>query len=458
LLAAACSDSSTSPRLHRVSSDTFSVLPGGVLWLGAQARADLGGRLGAPGADSSSRITFVSSDPSIATVDTGVVVGLAAGTTTVTATLSGHSVAYRVNVRLVTFAAIYAGNGICGITTESDVICSGWDPWPLGVQTDMEPDCERAGCYWYYGEGVVRLAFARTNHVALRALSLGAFSSCGLDATGAAYCWGDPQTGLMQAAALSTPCDTLTGNCTPGFTRVNTSVRFKELHAGYNAACGVGLDAAAYCWGTQQYGELDGTSASSLSAATRVPIPSPVTSIAMGSATCAVSNQRVWCAGDKRFFGNDTANDRAIGLGIGAGGAAVIAVAGSSCALTTDGRALCWSFRTPAVEPAPGHAFVAVDAAVVMGCGLEAAGDVYCWGNNGFGELGSGTITPGDTTGLTTGAARLVAGGHKFRSISVGGGTACAMENAIAYCWGVFAVDGQFPSSHSVPVRLPGQR
>ena len=63
-------------------------------------------------------------------------------------------------------------------------------------------------------------------------------------------------------------------------------------------------------------------------------------------------------------------------------------------------------------------------------CGLTLDGRLYCWGDNGFGELGDGTTTD-----------RLkpvaVAGGLRFRQVSAGRVHTCAVTTDYrAYCWG----------------------
>jgi alpha-tubulin suppressor-like RCC1 family protein len=82
--------------------------------------------------------------------------------------------------------------------------------------------------------------------------------------------------------------------------------------------------------------------------------------------------------------------------------------------------------------------FVAVSAGLQHTCGVTVSGAAYCWGYNGFGQLGDGT-----TTSET--APVLVAGGLTFTTVSVGGGlpflfpsrhTCGVTTSGAAYCWG----------------------
>jgi alpha-tubulin suppressor-like RCC1 family protein len=75
--------------------------------------------------------------------------------------------------------------------------------------------------------------------------------------------------------------------------------------------------------------------------------------------------------------------------------------------------------------------FERVSAGGRHSCGETRTNQVYCWGNNLFGELGDGTTT-----------RRLtpvpVAGGRFFRQLSVGHFYTCAVSaaDAAGYCWG----------------------
>jgi alpha-tubulin suppressor-like RCC1 family protein len=64
-------------------------------------------------------------------------------------------------------------------------------------------------------------------------------------------------------------------------------------------------------------------------------------------------------------------------------------------------------------------------------CGLTVSGAAYCWGHNGAGQLGDGTITH-RTVPVP------VSGGHTFSSISTGLNFTVALTAAgVAYAWGV---------------------
>jgi alpha-tubulin suppressor-like RCC1 family protein len=67
-------------------------------------------------------------------------------------------------------------------------------------------------------------------------------------------------------------------------------------------------------------------------------------------------------------------------------------------------------------------------------CGVTSAGQVWCWGLNGFGRLGDGT----DSTRLVP---TVVAREARFRAVSLGFYHPCAVtSDGRVLCWGSGAV------------------
>jgi alpha-tubulin suppressor-like RCC1 family protein len=97
---------------------------------------------------------------------------------------------------------------------------------------------------------------------------------------------------------------------------------------------------------------------------------------------------------------------------------------------------------------------VAVAAGEAFSCALRSDGEVRCWGNNGEGQLGDGTLTSRATS------ARVNLAGPA-RQISAGDAHACAvLEHGALQCWGdnddgqigVGATSAQEPSPRDVAV------
>src|SRR6266851_5374280 len=254
-------------------------------------------------------------------------------------------------------------------------------------------------------EGQSGAAAITVSALTFATVSAGA-NTCGVTTSGAAYCWGSDLTPAavaggftFKAVSTANPIEDLDDTCgvtTSGATycwgydfsptpvAVADGFAFVMVSTGGDYTCGVTAGGAAYCWGANLYGQLgNGTTTSS-----STPVP-----VAGGYTFSAVS----------------------------AGG-------GYTCGVTTSGAAYCWGYNgtgelgtglttsssTP-VAVLGGHTFSAVSATgFEHTCGVTTDGTAYCWGDNSWGELGSGTTTNSSTP-------VPVLGGHTFVTVSGGG-------------------------------------
>jgi alpha-tubulin suppressor-like RCC1 family protein len=117
-----------------------------------------------------------------------------------------------------------------------------------------------------------------------------------------------------------------------------------------------------------------------------------------------------------------------------------------TCALTSDGTAYCWgnngygqlgdnstTSQSAPVQVAGGLKFVGIDAGAAHTCAVTSAGDAYCWGRNDRGQLGDGTTT-------ASAVPVAVTGNLTFQLIAAGGfsiGHTCGLAaGGAVYCWG----------------------
>jgi alpha-tubulin suppressor-like RCC1 family protein len=249
-----------------------------------------------------------------------------------------------------------------------------------------------------------------------REIATGFSHACALTTDGVAYCWGGGANGQLGTGRVESSLGEPT--------RVATSLRFAHLAAGSAHTCALTTDGAVYCWGDNGGGQLGAASGADCRTASSRPVPLPCAlapqpvesavrfaSIAAGgSATCALTAAGVtWCWGATLVV-------RAVRTGPGPlrveGAPAFVSLAlgpSHGCGLTADGAAYCWGTNTSGelglgyasppgdaigvLEPTPvvgGHRFRALAAADVATCGIDASGELYCWGNDVFGTLGAG--------------------------------------------------------------------
>ncbi|MDB4913260.1 MAG: hypothetical protein JWM95_904 [Gemmatimonadetes bacterium] len=379
-------------------------------------------------------VTWTSSDPSKATVSAaGVVTGVAVGSTTITATSEGISGTATVNVSAATAAA------------------------SVPVQ--------------------------------LTAIATGDFHSCGLNASGAAYCWGLANLGdgtqhdaltpvavsgghIFASVGVSTTlsCGITTGSdlyCWGGGaqlfslpasvpTLVEVGITWANISVNTSHTCGVATDGTGYCVGANTGGRLGtGQSQAALAASsTFLPVAGGLhwkQIITGGNASCGVSTAgAVYCWGSLTQFMN--------GPGAVASSASPVLLSsavnfasltpqlnGLLCGLSTAGDTYCFGITrgfslggTPAATlETPVHVggtlqFKSIATLNSSLCGISTANALYCWGSNGQ-FLGQGPTYPPNSA-----IPLVVMSGTSFSAVAGGPtGSACAIATSgVGYCWG----------------------
>jgi len=307
-------------------------------------------------------------------------------------TATGGPNAIPVSVPVPTLAELGQSNGrhTCGIASNGDAVC-------FGRNTFGELGGGAAGPV---------TAVTVVGGMTWAQVSTSVLSSCGVSTTGVGYCWGTNQQGEIGSAAIGLN----TTNASP--VPIDGGLTFASITAGWIHACGLTLSGEAYCWGDNTYGKLGiGTTGG------RMLVPTPV-------------------AGGHRFE-------------------QLSAGAQHTCGVTAGKQALCWGWNgtgqlgdgttqermvpTP-VATTQRFSVIAVNAGSNTGtggtqlgdgstCALTEAGEPYCWGFNGYGQLGDGAQVP-----------RLspvpVGGGLRLSGLSLGSSATCGMYGAAIWCWG----------------------
>lgn len=233
----------------------------------------------------------------------------------------------------------------------------------------------------------------------VKAVFTGNLHSCALDNAGALYCWGYNQTDQLDLLATGTNGDVL-------------PARLVAFDAGATTLASPGYDdtlaiagGTVYSWGGNTYGELGRTATSpSLAAPTAITGASYVAAGLLHA--CAIVSGALSC------WGNDTNGE----LGDG------------NTNTTT---------ATPVSVDVAGKQVSQVSAGYSHTCALAADGTVYCWGQNDWGQCGTGAtdagfsaadvLTPTQVQGLTGKALEVEAGTNH---------TCALIEGGSVMCWG----------------------
>jgi hypothetical protein len=219
------------------------------------------------------------------------------------------------------------------------------------------------------------------------AIDEGCEARCALTAEGRAYCWGRNRDGQLG--------DGTTVN-QPEPVPVAGDLNFVQISTGIRHACAITSEGAVYCWGGNHAGEL-GTGEVGPASSTPVAVAGGLefTSVsAGGDHTCATTTAgELYCWG---ALGGPVPTQYATAGVLATRVKFTSAHAGLRflCALTDEGDAYCtprWGFRE-ALELKPGgHRFTALTAGFMHACGLTDKGEVLCWGENTYGQVGTGS-------------------------------------------------------------------
>ena len=319
----------------------------------------------------------------------------------------------------------------------------------------------------------------------LSAVTAGGAHSCGLDAQGAARCWGRNDVG-----ALGVPVDSVAPcvpgsvfGCSPLAVAVTGPVRFSALTAGSavstSETCGLTAAGRAYCWGTRIYYDFATWSADHPDS---IPTPLTFTQIESGSShLCAIATGgAAYCLGSN-YYGElgtgltvaqlEEGVDTFVAVTGGITFQSIAVGANHACGLDPDGHAWCWGENTYGQlgagdttetdcgfflnqrclrSPTPVAGLFTYQWLTAGGshtCGLTTSGTLYCWGANGRGQLGTtaalptcagGSIyTPEQPCSTTPRAVSFSQTPPALSSATAGGAHTCGLSvDGDLYCWG----------------------
>jgi len=297
-------------------------------------------------------ITWSSSSNGIATVDAnGTVTGVAAGTATISATSEGKSGSANITVKLDVPVVPVA---TVTVAAAPDTL-EAWDPSAM-VATLKDAN-----------------ANVLTNRVVRWSVSNPAVATI------------DSVTGILTGIDRGTVTVTATSEGKLGTTSRVIVIKYRSISAGTMHVCDIASGGIAWCWGLNGAEGRIGSDQLGSSSMSAVPVRVP-------------GNQKL---AQLATFGRHT------------------------CGLTTEGKAYCWGYNgwgalgansslsqspTP-VAVATNQTFRSISAGSDHACAITFDNVAYCWGNNDWRQLGTGTSA-------TASSPVPVAGGISFSSIS----------------------------------------
>lgn len=214
---------------------------------------------------------------------------------------------------------------------------------------------------------------------------------------------------------------------------------FDSLAIGQDHTCGLTSAGAAWCWGTNDHGQLGDGTTTDRAAPVQVQGGHTFVQIASGwNHTCGrTAAGEIWCWGDgsNGQMADDHRDESATPVSVD-GAPALTAISGS-CALSS-GSAWCWATNAgPAAQQVVGATGLEWLSSYGQlwfrrSCGLRASGELLCWGSNYSGEFGNGTYSNTYTAPVPAGS------GINFKEVSFASyGTACGIGlDGKTYCWG----------------------
>ncbi|MFA6383185.1 MAG: hypothetical protein WCX17_02060 [Parcubacteria group bacterium] len=279
----------------------------------------------------------------------------------------------------------------------------------------------------------------------IKSIIAGNNQTCAVSNNNNVYCWGYNgygQLGDGTTTLRATPIRVLKGAAVSGDNDGTNLTNVKSVTVGNNQTCAVSNNNNVYCWGYNNYGQLGDNTTNQQNTPVRVlkgaaasgdndgtNLTNVKSVFAGGAHTCAVSNNNnTYCWGYNSYgqLGDNTTTARYTPVRVLKGEAAtgdndgtnltnvksVTAGGVHTCAVSEAGNAYCWGYNnnrqlgnhsyvqsaTPVrvadlYSPTFLSNMVQISAGSAHTCAVSGTGSVYCWGDNGNGQLGDNTTT-----------------------------------------------------------------
>jgi alpha-tubulin suppressor-like RCC1 family protein len=223
--------------------------------------------------------------------------------------------------------------------------------------------------------------------------------------------------------------------------------RWAQVAVGDGYLCGIDLDDALWCWGSNASGQLGLGGPADVAEPTRVGDARWKLVSAAVATTCGVQmDSSLWCWGANASgqVGNGDMTNASAPVQIAGAWSFVSAGRSHTCAIDVNGAASCWGtgldgqLGTGVVESMPSlvpkvvmttESWLAIDAGDFTTCALDKDRRAWCWGRAYNGELGNGTTIARTTPGLV--------GPRPWHGLQSGRSHSCGLRaDGVIACWG----------------------
>jgi alpha-tubulin suppressor-like RCC1 family protein len=402
---------------------------------------------------------------------------------------------------------VQVGTGTSWATVSTSGITVYGDDHTCAVRTDHTLWCWGKNDYGQLGDGSARNAYTPVRvgtDANWATVSAGESSTCAVRTDRTLWCWGldyyqqggsasDIPVQVGSAAGWATVSLSVSGGCATRTdhtlwcwersdpAQVGTAADWAAVSVGRSDeasedhTCAVRTDHTLWCWGDNSYGEL-GTGAASASDDTPAQVGTAASwaavSVGPQSACATRTDGTLWCWGDNSFSQLGTgqrsffSSPRQVP---GTGWAAVSAGTDHTCAIGAGSTLWCWGDNetgqlgtgpallasSPRQVPGTGWAAVSVGDDGIGDdhtCAIRTDHTLWCWGGNGYGQLGTGG-TGSASTPVQVGTDT------DWATVSAGDVSTCATRtDQTLWCWGDNVYGelgiGETSTSTSTPVQV----
>ncbi len=311
----------------------------------------------------------------------------------------------------------------------------------------------------------------------IKDISAGSGNTCLVDSTDSVYCWGSHYMGATGDGKTSDSTKESDDDLLSPQSTVSNLVTSK-ISSGQRLNLVITKEGDLFGWGSNEYGQLNQDSTEAVPAPINIKFPGKVSAVEVNPyGACAINkdDNKIYCCGGyndsgqigdgsidstikKIYKPNPIKSDLTFSAISSTGGF-------TNCGLSTDNKLICWGRNgsgeigiadhkdvptpTEVKKPNGVNKIIKVSAGERHICIISDANDLYCWGDNTYGQLGNGTKIQSDTPQLVENI--------KFADVVAVGGLTCGIDitKNNVYCWGTNTRGGSLGDGETIASDTP---